>query len=202
MVHQARLLSKIFIGSCFILIGCKNPENEQPIHEVTNSSLLVNQLDSSFVNLNGIIHWKNKPFTGRVYSLYPSTTDTAFIQEFVNGLENGEWKKWYPSHQIKEARFFVNGKKEGVYSIYWENGNKQLEYHFVNDEYEGVCREWNETGSLTREMNYIKGHEEGSQKWWYDNRKIKANYVIINGRRYGLLGTKNCINVSDSIFKK
>jgi antitoxin component YwqK of YwqJK toxin-antitoxin module len=51
-------------------------------------------------------------------------------------------------------------------------------------------------------LNYQKGHEEGEQKWWYDNGKIKANYIIKDGRRYGLLGTKNCINVSDSIFKK
>jgi antitoxin component YwqK of YwqJK toxin-antitoxin module len=51
-------------------------------------------------------------------------------------------------------------------------------------------------------MNYKKGHEDGQQQWWYDNGKIKANYIIKNGRRYGLRGTKKCINVSDSIFKK
>ena len=28
----------------------------------------------------------------------------------------------------------------------------------------------------------------------------KSNYFIKNDRRYGLLGTKNCENVSDSIF--
>jgi antitoxin component YwqK of YwqJK toxin-antitoxin module len=202
MVHQAQLLNKLFIVCCIIFIGCKNPANEQSIHETTQPSLLVNQLDSSFINQNGIILWHEKPFTGRIFALYPSSADTAATQEFINGLENGEWKKWYPGHQIKEIRFFDNGKKVGVYTIYWENGNKQLEYHFVNDEYEGLCREWNEAGNLTRGMNYVKGHEEGSQKWWYDNGKIKANYVIINGRRFGLLGTKNCINVSDSIFKK
>jgi hypothetical protein len=38
------------------------------------------------------------------------------------------------------------------------------------------------------------------QTWWYDNGKVKSNYRIIEGRRFGLLGTKNCINVSDSIF--
>jgi antitoxin component YwqK of YwqJK toxin-antitoxin module len=54
---------------------------------------------------------------------------------------------------------------------------------------------------LVKQMNYLKGHEEGPQKWWYDNGKIKANYIIQDGRRFGLLGTKNCINVTDSIFK-
>jgi antitoxin component YwqK of YwqJK toxin-antitoxin module len=48
--------------------------------------------------------------------------------------------------------------------------------------------------------HFKDGQEEGSQKLWYDNGKIRANYVIIKGKRYGLLGTKNCKNVSDSIF--
>jgi antitoxin component YwqK of YwqJK toxin-antitoxin module len=55
-------------------------------------------------------------------------------------------------------------------------------------------------GKLIHLANYKNGQEEGTQKLWYDNGKIRANYVIKNGKRYGLLGTKNCINVSDSIF--
>jgi len=75
-----------------------------------------------------------------------------------------------------------------------------LTYQFEDDEYEGTCREWNESGRLITEMNYHRGYESGSQKVWYDNGKIKSNYVMESGRRYGLLGTKNCVNVSDSIF--
>ena len=77
----------------------------------------------------------------------------------------------------------------------------QQHYLFSNDEYEGTCREWNEAGRLVKEMNYKAGYEAGSQRSWYDNGRIRANYVIEDGRRYGLLGTKNCVNVSDSIFK-
>jgi antitoxin component YwqK of YwqJK toxin-antitoxin module len=51
-------------------------------------------------------------------------------------------------------------------------------------------------------MNYVMGHESGAQQQFYTDGKIKANYTIIDGRRYGLLGTKNCVNVSDSIFKQ
>jgi antitoxin component YwqK of YwqJK toxin-antitoxin module len=51
-------------------------------------------------------------------------------------------------------------------------------------------------------MHYKKGYEEGLQQFYYDNGKVKANYFMKAGRRYGLLGTKNCVNVSDSIFKK
>lgn len=86
-------------------------------------------------------------------------------------------------------------------TAWWENGNKQLHYFFEADEYTGTCREWNENGLLVKQIHYLSGHEERAQQWWYDNGKIKANYIIKDGRRFGLLGTKNCINVSDSIFK-
>ncbi len=120
---------------------------------------------------------------------------------FVNNLTWAEWKKYYEGGKIKETRRFSLGKKTGDYIAWWPNGSKQLHYFFIDDEYEGNCKEWNEKGLLTKDMNYKKSKEEGLQRWWYDNGKIKANYFIKGGRRYGLLGTKNCINVSDSIFK-
>jgi len=151
--------------------------------------------------LNGIVMENNQPFTGTLFTLFPGTVDTAELATYKDGKEHGEWKKYYPSKKIKGKRYFENGQKTGEYLAWWENGNKQLDYVFVDGEYEGACKEWNEKGLLTRHMNYKQGHEEGSQQYWYDNGKIKANYIIKAGRRYGLLGTKNCINVSDSIFK-
>jgi antitoxin component YwqK of YwqJK toxin-antitoxin module len=51
-------------------------------------------------------------------------------------------------------------------------------------------------------MTYRKGYEDGLQQQFYESGKVKANYMMLDGRRYGMLGTKNCVNVSDSIFKK
>jgi antitoxin component YwqK of YwqJK toxin-antitoxin module len=152
--------------------------------------------------VNGLIMENIKPFSGTVFTLFPGTKDTAELTRFLDGKENGEWIKFYPSKKIKEKRYFENGQKTGAYIGWWENGNRQLDYFFIADEYDGACREWNEAGMLTKVMNYKKGHEDGHQQWWYDSGKIRANYIIKDGRRYGLLGTKNCINVSDSIFKK
>ena len=98
-----------------------------------------------------------------------------------------------------EKRYFNKGVKVGVMKNWWENGQLQSEYHFNNGEYDGTCREWNFGGVLIREMNYENGYEKGSQKQWYDNGSYRSNYVIRDGRRYGLLGTKNCVNVSDSL---
>ncbi|TKT88108.1 toxin-antitoxin system YwqK family antitoxin [Dyadobacter frigoris] len=139
-------------------------------------------------------------FTGYIYDLYPSG-DTAEISGFLDGNEHGIRKKFYPGGRLREKREFNQGKKTGIYYAWWDNGDKMLKYHFKNDEYDGTCQEWNRYGRLIREMNYANGHEEGPQKLYYDNGKVRANYVILNGRRYGLLGTKNCVNVSDSVLK-
>ncbi|MGB4742170.1 MAG: toxin-antitoxin system YwqK family antitoxin, partial [Flavobacteriaceae bacterium] len=96
---------------------------------------------------------------------------------------------------------YKNGQKNGKQVAYFDNGNKKFEFIAVNDIYEGELKEWNIRGDLIHLATYKNGQEEGTQKMWYDNGKIRANYVMKNGKRYGLLGTKNCTNVSDSIFR-
>lgn len=183
-------------------IGFFGCNTKAPKNLMVDYSVLLNKGEQQIKIENGLLNINQKPFSGRLYSLFGASTDTAELLSYQSGKEHGEWKKFYPSGKIKEKRFFEQGKKTGEYSAWWENGNSQLHYFFVADEYEGTCKEWNVEGKLVRILNYRQGHEEGHQQWWYDNGKIKANYVIQDGRRYGLLGTKNCINVSDSVFRK
>jgi antitoxin component YwqK of YwqJK toxin-antitoxin module len=197
MARLVQLLNNIFTSAIlvFLLGGCSSA-----VHPFVKG----NAINSTDINLklqNGVAYFGDKLFTGNIFSLYPGSADTAEIKGYKEGLEHGVWKKFYEHGLLKEKREFTNGKKTGEYFTWWENGKEQMHYIIKNDEYDGTCREWNRAGLLVKEMNYKKGHEEGAQRWWYDNGKIKANYVITDGRRYGLLGTKNCINVSDSIFK-
>jgi antitoxin component YwqK of YwqJK toxin-antitoxin module len=201
MAHQAlfrnSFLSILFTG----FFGCNTNAPKNSVHISFPTSLL-NKSEQQISMSNGLLVINDSAFNGTLFTLFPSSKDTASIENYMDGKEHGEWRKYYASKKTKEKRFFTNGQKTGEYIGWWENGNKQLQYFFVADEYEGTCKEWSETGFLNKIMNYKNGHEDGQQQWWYDNGKIKANYIIKDGRRYGLLGTKNCINVSDSIFKK
>lgn len=182
---------------CMLLGGCTS-NNSQTI---VATNLYLNSSDQRLSNRNGTIYFLETPYTGNLFTLYETRGDTAAIARYVEGKENGEWKKYYSGQKLQEIRVYTMGKKTGVLQSWWPNGQKQFFYQFKDDEYEGNCYEWNERGGLTRVMHYKAGHEEGVQKIWYENGKIKANYIIQSGRRYGLLGTKNCVNVSDSIFK-
>lgn len=195
MAQQVQLRNKVLIALCAFTFGCNLQEKEQPL------TLKLNSQDKNFSSQNGIIFHEQNPYTGYVFTLYATQKDTAMITGFLKGREHGTWKKFYPDGTLQEIRVYSNGKKVGKYNAFWENGAKKLAYNFKNDEYDGLCQEWNSDGLLIKSMHYSKGYEEGEQKMFFDNGKIRSNYVMVKGRRYGLLGTKNCTNVSDSITK-
>lgn len=201
MAHRVLLRNSIILILFAGFFGC-NTTISKAKDPATTSIQLLNKNERQFTRQNGLLLLNSRPYNGTLFTLFPNSKDTAVVENYLGGREDGEWRKYYPSNKIKEKRFFTNGQKTGEYIAWWENENKQLHYFFEADEYEGTCKEWSEAGFLNKVMNYKKGHEEGHQQWWYDNGKIKANYIIKDGRRFGLLGTKNCINVSDSIFKK
>lgn len=196
MAQQVQFRNKFLLLCLITAVGC-----EQPVVKERSATMLVLKTEAGLHMQNGLVYYGEQPFSGRLYTLHDRSADTAELCSYINGKEHGEWKRFYASGKLREKRWFENGKKTGELISYWENGKKQMQYFFLKGEYEGTCSEWNQDGKLIKQMNYKKGYEEGLQQCWYDNGKIKANYIIRNGRRYGLLGTKNCINVSDSIFK-
>lgn len=181
----------LFLIAIF-MFGCyPKSEDNLPLVNVEN----VNSFAKS-----GIFYVEDTIFSGTMYGLFPDTKDTAFVQSYLEGKEHGTWMQFYPNGELKEVRHFRHGQKQGDYTGWWMGGQKRLSYHFVDGEYQGTCCEWNQSGILIKKMTYQQGYEVGPQQMWYGDGKIKANYVMKDGRRFGLLGTKNCNNVSDSIF--
>lgn len=183
-------LRVLFLCSVWLILCLGSCSREYPMLNASDPGLSVYQ---------DLTLWKGKPFSGTLASLYEDTHDTASIAPYLDGLPHGTWKKYYRNGRVQESRVFDNGIKVGNYDAWWEDGKPKLSYVFFDGEYEGPCREWNAEGTLIKEMNYHRGHEEGAQRLFYDNGSVRANYVVKNGRRYGLLGTKNCVNPGDSI---
>ena len=161
----------------------------------------INTTDSGFTNHQDTVYFGDKYFTGYRYTLYAGG-DTAALRSYFNGVEEGLQRSWYPNKQLAEERFYINGRKEGIHRGWWPTGRKKFYFEAYNDEYEGEFKEWYSSGMLCKFFHYVKGQEEGSEKLWWDNGTIRANYVIRNGKKYGLLGLKTCINPYDSVIKK
>lgn len=137
-------------------------------------------------------------YTGFCVGFHPSG-DTAFIHGFFNGLPEGRQVAWSEQGVPVSSAFFINGKKEGLQQTWWPDKTPQLRYWTSDNEYEGAFLEWNSAGVLIKQFHYLQGHESGHQRLWWDNGTVRANYVIRNGRKYGLLGLKLCANPNDSI---
>ncbi|MEZ4902552.1 MAG: toxin-antitoxin system YwqK family antitoxin [Spirosomataceae bacterium] len=184
-----------FIILLVLAEACSQQEADTPLtpamYVAKNSKEVEWIQDTLYVN--------HQKYSGFVYEFAENQKDTLLIEGFVGGLLNGVAKKYYPNGQLMEYRHYKAGEKHGKQVAFWENGKKRFEFVAVNGVYEGQFKEYSVEGKLFHLATYKNG-QEGPQKMWYDNGKIRANYVIRNGKRYGLLGTKNCKNVSDSIF--
>lgn len=69
----------------------------------------------------------------------------------------------------------------------------------MDGELQGIANEWYRNGQPYKAFHYKMGYENGSQKMWWENGIIRANYVVKQGRRYGLIGLKLCMTPQDSI---
>lgn len=194
MRNYWRILCLIFFVACN-----GKPESPDGATDPQIPSIRENLNDSRFESRNDTLFFQGNLFSGIAYHLFPETTDTASLESYRNGRRTGITQKYYPNGQLWEEREYRAGRKNGHQRSFWENGNRRFEFNAVNDQYEGKMEEWDVDGKLTHLGNYENGQESGEQKMWNSNGKIRSNYIIKNGRRYGLLGTKNCENVSDSI---
>jgi antitoxin component YwqK of YwqJK toxin-antitoxin module len=197
MEQQGQFHNKWLITMVAIIIfGCNN---EQELG-ITNVPRVYIQSNSPLMHQReGMLYYNEKPYSGYSIETF-ANGDTAKITPYVNGKEEGWAKAFYTNRQIAEERFYVHGKKEGIHKGWWPNATPKFEYHFLNDEHEGELKEWFSNGRLARVFNYSKGYENGSQKMWWENGDIRANYVVKNGERYGLIGQKLCRNIlNDSL---
>ena len=145
---------------------------------------------------NGILFYNDMPFTGDLVTYYGNNILKSDI-EYADGRKHGLEKHWYESSTRAIARYYKKGLKSGLHQGWWENGKLKFEYYFNNNgEYNGSVKEWDESGLLIMYFNYKDGKEIGNQRLWKSDGSLKANYEVIEGERYGLIGLKKCYAVT------
>ena len=203
-----KYISRCMPGYLILLVGigsCNSAkQNSLPAVELKLAKTIPNVFksasDSLFKVQQDTVYYAEKYFTGYRYETF-ETGDTASLNSYFNGVEEGIQKKWYPNRILAEERFYINGKKEGIQKGWWPGGNRKFYFAALDNEYTGEFKEWYQSGLLAKQFHYSKGQEEGSQRLWWDNNAVRANYVIKNGKKYGLIGLKICVNPYDSIPK-
>lgn len=156
--------------------------------------------DPQFQMHEDTLYQNETKYTGKEFALYPNN-DTASVASFAKGLLEGIQKKYYPKHILAESRNYHRGEKIGRHVGFWENSLPKFDYYFEKNEHQGSFKEWYNNGKPFKYFHYSKGYESGSQRMWWENGIIRANYYVKNGRRFGLIGLKLCLNPKDSLAK-
>ena len=147
--------------------------------------------DSHLSLVDGVMLYEQQPYSGILFS----KTDTLTIYKvtYLKGQKHGMEQKYFHNGNLAQVRHYTKGKESGTHKAWWDKTQLMSEYHFdsVGNQI-GLQREWHTNGQLAKEFNYNNGEESGAQKSWDFTGKIKANYVVINGERFGFIGSKNC----------
>jgi len=129
------------------------------------------------------------PFTGRLVEISAhGRTET----DYVDGRRHGDQRAWYPDGSPREHRIYRQGRREGLHFGWWPNGARRFAARFLDGLAEGATLRWYASGQLAQESTYEAGQEAGRQRMWTPSGDLRANYVVADGRRYGLIGTKPC----------
>lgn len=176
----------VFLFVCFFYT-CQDTK-KIPLKEVQSNDIYL-------VLKNGILLYKNEPFTG-LYKEFDSVNQTYNLSTYVLGKKEGLEKKNYTNNLLAEERFYKKGLKTGIHKGFWQDGSVKFEYHF-NEEgvYHGSFKEWSPNGQIIKEFNYDNGKEKGTQRMWNTNGTIRANYIVKYGERFGLIGLKKCYTI-------
>lgn len=192
MAFRAAGRIKALVAAGFVLLLAACTKEQAAISAVYDASVV------KLTSRGGYTYADGKLLHGLVFTCSPNG-DTLMRGNFRKGREEGVFRYCYTDGKLKEIRRYKAGRKTGEHNGWYENGVHRFEYHYKDDLYEGAYKEWFANGQLYRSQYFVAGHESGPQQTWNADGQIKSNYLIKNGRRYGLFGTKNCVNVADRV---
>lgn len=114
---------------------------------------------------------------------------------YLDGREEGVDEAWYPNGQKRFERSYVGGHREGVHRGFWEDGRVQFVRRYRNDVFDGEQLGFHRDGSRAELLHYEAGREIGQQTIWRADGRVESNYSMLNGRRYGLVGRRDCVSI-------
>lgn len=171
----------------FVLFFCISCDKEP---------LIVDENSTRILFENGLVLHDKVPFSGSLISYYDNA-EVKSKKQYVEGKLYGIVEKWYPDTKKQTIRFYKNGVKIGYHQAWWANGNTKFEFQFNKEgEHHGISNEYFEDGTPYKLFNYQYGKEEGTQKMFKPNGDLRANYIVVQGERFGLIGLKKCDAVS------
>ncbi len=142
------------------------------------------------------VFYLDSPFTGQVRQYFLNGAIKS-MTNYRNGLKEGEALKFFEHGAIAERRYYNNNEKSGTHMGWWPSGVARFKISYLNGLYHGKYEAWFKNGARYKLFHYNAGEEAGSQQMWKEDGTFRANFYVENGRRFGLIGLKQCKSVEN-----
>lgn len=173
---------------------CSGKKTPPPQRSVV-TAVYIDKSDPLLHIVNGNYYYGPKLFSGILHDNYAGGQPRHQVS-FYNGKEEGGAMMYYADGRLAEKRYYRHGEKQGLHAGWWPNGSPRFEYHFSGGLYHGEYKEWYSSGQLYKLINYTNGIDENGQGW-RENGKLFMNYVMRDGRRYGIINSNLCYTVQN-----
>lgn len=142
------------------------------------------------------VYYDGKRFTGVVRTSIDDKLNELFM-EVKNGLMDGKYQEWNSDHIIQSDRRYKKGVEHGLQKGFHHDGTLSYEYNCYEGERVGDYKEYYPNGNL-HIYKYLEDGKEIKTKINDLEGKVIANYVLKDGRYYGLMGSSSCYSVLDA----
>ncbi|WP_405352699.1 toxin-antitoxin system YwqK family antitoxin [Fusobacterium vincentii] len=106
---------------------------------------------------------------------YEETGNTALVQTFENGKQNGPFEVHYLDGKLQIKGNYKDDKKDGVWEYYREDGTLEGKVTYKNDEANGKYESYFENGkTLYSDGTYVNGKKNGIEKEYYMSRELQS----------------------------
>jgi antitoxin component YwqK of YwqJK toxin-antitoxin module len=148
MYKSIKLLkNRLFFIYIIFLVSCENNKQEhrikfgQEVYQngtLKSKGALINDKKFGlwiFYNEDSSVSseylYYNDSLHGKYIGYFEAGGDTLIIGNYVNGLEEGEWRSFYGNNLLAKKAYYKRGKKVGVWEYYKEDGRlyKKVSYN-------------------------------------------------------------------------
>ena len=142
---------------------------------------------------------EDKPYSGRVFSLYKNTDNKKLEGLYRDGLKNGKWTWWYENGDIYSKGSFRAGLMSGQWEFYYSNGKIMSVGHYrngdgTNEDKNGIPIHgrqskwafWHKNGFKSDEQTWKNGKRDGVFTSWHYNGVRASEITYINGNINGM----------------
>lgn len=178
----------------------KITETPQPIINPKGELLIVNKDSTELRPLEGLVYYKDKPFSGTSVKYYNKNAKAAAIQ-YLAGKKEGLYQKWFPNGLLSFEAYYLAGRQDGITKTWWKNGVLRSESRSKKGVQDGIQLQWYQSGSKFKRQIIVNGQEQGIQKAWRENGKIYNNYEAKNGRIFGLKRANLCFELAEEVVQ-